>query len=192
MKLEGRERTLAVKPGNLTPESLNPGKLRFGLGDRVACNCTNEGWERGKVVQLLYGEMGRVYPYQVLLDNGRYIFAPADDDDLIRRPSDAPVEDKSRRLKISSTSPSPGRRKFAPRMATSPTSSSSPNLQNRLPRARVVYCSATSVSHQKNLGFMARLGLWGPGTESPSGFHQFLDRLKLLKTGASRVLDSVG
>jgi len=57
------------------------------------------------------------------------------------------------------------------------------HLQNRLPRARVVYCSATSVSHQNNLGFMARLGLWGPGTENPSGFHQFLERLKLLKMG---------
>lgn len=34
----------------------------------------------------------------MLLDNGRYIFAPADDDDLIRRPSDAPVEDKSWRM----------------------------------------------------------------------------------------------
>lgn len=42
--------------------------------------------------------MGHVHPYQVLLDNGRYIYAPADDDDLIRRPSDAPVEDKSWRL----------------------------------------------------------------------------------------------
>ncbi len=38
-------------------------------------------------------------------------------------------------------------------------------LQNKLPRARVVYCSATSVSEPKNLGFMSRLGLWGEGTE---------------------------
>ena len=36
-------------------------------------------------------------------------------------------------------------------------------LQNLLPRARIVYCSATSVSEPKNLGFMSRLGLWGPG-----------------------------
>lgn len=58
------------------------------------------------------------------------------------------------------------------------------NLQQALPRARVVYCSATSVSHPKNLGFMSRLGLWGPGTEHPSGFNQFLDGLKRLGTGA--------
>ena len=34
-------------------------------------------------------------------------------------------------------------------------------LQQALPRARIVYCSATSVSHPRNLGFMSRLGLWG-------------------------------
>ena len=39
-------------------------------------------------------------------------------------------------------------------------------LQNKLPRARVVYCSATAVSEPKNLGFMSRLGLWGPGSKS--------------------------
>ena len=57
-------------------------------------------------------------------------------------------------------------------------------LQNLLPRARVVYCSATSVSQPKNLGFMSRLGLWGPGTEHPQGFNQFLDGLDRLGTGA--------
>ena len=31
-------------------------------------------------------------------------------------------------------------------------------LQALLPRARIVYCSATSVSEPKNLGFMSRLG----------------------------------
>ena len=57
-------------------------------------------------------------------------------------------------------------------------------LQNRLPRARVVYCSATSVSNPQNLGFMSRLGLWGHGTENPMGFKQFLDGIKHLGTGA--------
>jgi hypothetical protein len=57
-------------------------------------------------------------------------------------------------------------------------------LQNRLPRARIVYCSATSVSEPKNLGFMSRLGLWGYGTEHPLGFSQFLDGIKRLGTGA--------
>lgn len=57
------------------------------------------------------------------------------------------------------------------------------DLQRRLPRARVVYCSATAVSEPFNLGFMSRLGLWGPGTEHPSGFNQFLESIKRLGCG---------
>ena len=70
------------------------------------------------------------------------------------------------------------------REKSSQTAKNVVHLQQALPRARVVYCSATSVSHPKNLGFMSRLGLWGPGTEHPSGFNQFLDGLKRLGTGA--------
>jgi len=69
-------------------------------------------------------------------------------------------------------------------------------LQNLLPRARVVYCSATSVSQPKNLGFMSRLGLWGPGTEHPLGFNQFLQGIDRLGTGAMELhamhLKSIG
>eukprot|EP00526_Cylindrotheca_closterium_P003038 CAMPEP_0113641530 /NCGR_PEP_ID=MMETSP0017_2-20120614/21801_1 /TAXON_ID=2856 /ORGANISM="Cylindrotheca closterium" /LENGTH=1621 /DNA_ID=CAMNT_0000552875 /DNA_START=20 /DNA_END=4885 /DNA_ORIENTATION=- /assembly_acc=CAM_ASM_000147 len=57
-------------------------------------------------------------------------------------------------------------------------------LQNCLPRARVVYCSATAVSEPFSLGFMSRLGLWGYGTEHPSGFPQFLESIKRLGCGA--------
>lgn len=61
-------------------------------------------------------------------------------------------------------------------------------LQNSLPRARVVYCSATSVSEPKNLGFMSRLGLWGPGTEHPTGFAAFLQGIERLGTGAMELV----
>ena len=37
-------------------------------------------------------------------------------------------------------------------------------LQNRLPRARVVYVSATGATEVSNFAFANRLGLWGPGT----------------------------
>ncbi|PAX09031.1 strawberry notch family protein [Sphingomonas lenta] len=37
-------------------------------------------------------------------------------------------------------------------------------LQNNLPRARVLYASATGASDIANLSYAARLGLWGPGT----------------------------
>ncbi|WP_241127945.1 strawberry notch-like NTP hydrolase domain-containing protein [Novosphingobium terrae] len=42
-------------------------------------------------------------------------------------------------------------------------------LQNRLPRARVVYASATGATDINNLAYAVRLGLWGEGT-------QFVDR----------------
>ena len=68
--------------------------------------------------------------------------------------------------------------------ASSKTAAAVVELQRRLPRARVVYCSATSVSDPSNLGFMNRLGLWGPGTEHPQGFNQFHEAIKGLGTGA--------
>jgi len=71
-----------------------------------------------------------------------------------------------------------------PKKGSSQAAAKVVELQNLLPRARIVYCSATSVSEPKNLGFMSRLGLWGPGTEHPSGFNQFLDGLDRLGTGA--------
>src|SRR3546814_6768843 len=37
-------------------------------------------------------------------------------------------------------------------------------LQNALPRARVVYESATGATKPENLSYASRLGLWGPGT----------------------------
>lgn len=48
--------------------------------------------------------------------------------------------------------------------------------QERLPEARVVYCSATGASEPRNLGYMVRLGLWGDGT-SFLDFREFLGSL---------------
>lgn len=45
--------------------------------------------------------------------------------------------------------------------------------QDRLPEARVVYCSATGASEPRNMGYMVRLGLWGDGT-SFIDFREFL------------------
>ena len=41
-------------------------------------------------------------------------------------------------------------------------------LQNHLPRARVLYASATGASEIANLGYPSRLGLWGPETAFPT------------------------
>ena len=44
-------------------------------------------------------------------------------------------------------------------------------LQKLLPRARVLYCSATGVTDVEHMAYMERLGLWGLGTQ----FAQFSD-----------------
>lgn len=41
-------------------------------------------------------------------------------------------------------------------------------IQSRMPKARVLYCSATGVSELKHMAFMQRLGLWGPSTSFAS------------------------
>ncbi|CAI8607021.1 unnamed protein product [Vicia faba] len=56
-------------------------------------------------------------------------------------------------------------------------------IQDRLPEARVVYCSATGASEPRNLGYMVRLGLWGDGT-SFSEFREFLGALDRGGVGA--------
>ena len=64
--------------------------LRFKIGDAVECN-TGE-WSAGKVVALFYRDSsmppGMTAPYQVELDNGQLIYAPADTDELIRARAD--------------------------------------------------------------------------------------------------------
>jgi len=58
------------------------------MGDKVKCN-TGEGWKVGEVVALMYRDdympPGVVAPYQVKLDDGNCIYAPADEDELIRK-----------------------------------------------------------------------------------------------------------
>ena len=65
----------------------NPGKpaLRFTLDDRVECNVGY--WAAGRVTQLWYTDAGAnaASPYQVLLDEGRYIFCPKDNDSVVRQ-----------------------------------------------------------------------------------------------------------
>ena len=60
--------------------------LRFAIGDAVKCN-TGSGWQAGKIVKHMYRDEhmppGMVAPYQVQLDGGDLIYAPADEDELI-------------------------------------------------------------------------------------------------------------
>ncbi|KAF4389035.1 hypothetical protein F8388_026764 [Cannabis sativa] len=60
-------------------------------------------------------------------------------------------------------------------------------IQDQLPEARVVYCSATGASEPRNMGYMVRLGLWGAGTS----FLDFKDFLGALEKGGVGALELV-
>jgi len=68
-------------------------ELRFTVGTKVQCKTGHgeDGWSNGTIIKLWYREerwpAGRLAPYQIKLDDGRLIFAPLDDDRVIREPT---------------------------------------------------------------------------------------------------------
>ena len=70
------------------PLSELPQELRFSLGTFVLCRVGPDQWEAGTISQLWYRENqwpeGAYAPYQIVLDDGRAIFAPFDSDQVIR------------------------------------------------------------------------------------------------------------
>lgn len=76
-----------------------------------------------------------------------------------------------------------------------PTGSSKPTktgqtvleLQNKLPRARIVYASATGASEPRNMGYMVRLGIWGKGTPFPA-FMDFITAVEKRGVGAMELV----
>ncbi|XP_066942115.1 protein strawberry notch homolog 1 isoform X7 [Macrobrachium rosenbergii] len=60
-------------------------------------------------------------------------------------------------------------------------------LQNRLPKARVVYASATGASEPKNMAYMVRLGIWGKGTPFPE-FTDFISAVEKRGVGAMEIV----
>ena len=80
----------------LTPELLanKVAGLRFKLGDNVECKTgqDDDEWSKGKVVNIMWRDdetmpTGITAPYQIELTDGTLIYAPYDDDQIIRRPS---------------------------------------------------------------------------------------------------------
>ncbi|XP_070492560.1 protein strawberry notch isoform X1 [Chironomus tepperi] len=76
-----------------------------------------------------------------------------------------------------------------------PTGSSKPTktgltaleLQNKLPKARVVYASATGASEPRNMAYMVRLGIWGVGTPFPT-FNDFITAVEKRGVGAMELV----
>lgn len=72
------------------PESGDPPdvQLRFDVGARVECRVGPNTWAAGTVILQWYREpgweTGQFAPYQIELDNGKKIFAPRDEDIVIR------------------------------------------------------------------------------------------------------------
>ena len=60
-------------------------------------------------------------------------------------------------------------------------------LQMSLPKARVVYASATGASEPRNMAYMARLGLWGKGT-SFATFDNFIAAVEKRGVGAMEIV----
>jgi hypothetical protein len=58
----------------------------------------------------------------------------------------------------------------------------------RNPEYRVVYSSATGATDVRNMAYMVRLGLWGPGTSFPEGFQQFLAEVDSGGVGAMEMV----
>ncbi|XP_046682665.1 protein strawberry notch isoform X3 [Homalodisca vitripennis] len=60
-------------------------------------------------------------------------------------------------------------------------------LQNKLPKARVVYASATGASEPRNMAYMTRLGMWGEGTPFPE-FTDFISAVEKRGVGAMEIV----
>ncbi|KAF1744583.1 hypothetical protein MXB_827 [Myxobolus squamalis] len=60
-------------------------------------------------------------------------------------------------------------------------------LQKELPKARIVYCSATGASEPRNMAYMIRLGLWGAGTPF-NDFEAFLSAVEKRGVGAMELV----
>ncbi|XP_071944970.1 protein strawberry notch homolog 1-like [Antedon mediterranea] len=61
------------------------------------------------------------------------------------------------------------------------------DLQQQLPKARIVYCSATGASEPKNMAYMTRLGLWGKDTPFPE-FPSFIQAVERRGVGAMEIV----
>ncbi|XP_046980901.1 protein strawberry notch isoform X1 [Schistocerca americana] len=60
-------------------------------------------------------------------------------------------------------------------------------LQNKLPKARVVYASATGASEPRNMAYMTRLGIWGEGTPF-NEFNDFISAVEKRGVGAMEIV----
>lgn len=61
-------------------------------------------------------------------------------------------------------------------------------LMQRMPKLRSTSLSATAATDVVNLGYLDRLGLWGPGTPFPTGFNEFATQISGGKLAAMEMV----
>ncbi|CAI4232290.1 unnamed protein product [Auanema sp. JU1783] len=61
------------------------------------------------------------------------------------------------------------------------------DLQRCLPNARVVYASATGATEPRNMAYMTRIGLWGPGQAFPE-FSDFINAVERRGVGGMEIV----
>merc|ERR1712216_230342 len=89
-KLDKEELTKRFSACIVSPEAIEKKKktLRFAIGAKVQCKTGEKDWSNGEVVALMYRDEymppGMVAPYQIKLVDGNLIYAPADEDSVIR------------------------------------------------------------------------------------------------------------
>mmetsp|Transcript_32528 Transcript_32528/g.68395 ORF Transcript_32528/g.68395 Transcript_32528/m.68395 type:complete len:557 (-) Transcript_32528:149-1819(-) len=89
----GRERDFwgpkdCIRASNVVASEEMTQKLRFKVGDRVDCRYV-DGWKSGTVIKTWYSQGSfdndHAVPYQIQIDTGNYIFAPADSDECVKK-----------------------------------------------------------------------------------------------------------
>ena len=63
-------------------------------------------------------------------------------------------------------------------------------LQDQIPKARCLYCSATGVTTIENFGYMTRLALWADDSKFANGFLQFKEKVESGGIGMHEILSS--
>ncbi len=62
-------------------------------------------------------------------------------------------------------------------------------LQELLPNARIIYCSATGITEPGNMAYMNRLDLWGPGSLQEKSFPKFEDFKRAVDEGGVGMME---
>ena len=88
---EGAPDTTTSTPAPNVSEEDCLNELRFKVGDRVNCHMGNQAWVSGTITMrncIPPEEDEKRFPYRIRLDNGDLVYAPSDNDGVVRKSFD--------------------------------------------------------------------------------------------------------